>query len=85
MKTYFVVNEKEKDEFEKKYQAPYGLHTCPNFDFEESAVGFVETSPYKGRNDLIVERWENGECTVVYRGIWYTTELDMMDENRILN
>lgn len=83
MKKYFVVNDKERILFEKKYHAPYGYKESPSFDYEADAVAFVETSTQKVRNDLVVEKIEGGEVEVVYRGFWYSPELDCETERVI--
>jgi hypothetical protein len=76
MITYFVVNEKERNEFEMKFQVPYGYNVCPHFQTEECAIGYVDTLTmmHKG-NQLIVEKWENGNCKVIYRSGWYKPEV----------
>lgn len=69
MVTYYVVNEKERTRFEKKYHVPYGYYAVPFFNTEDGAVGYVEKSSQ--REHLIVERWDSGVCEVIYRGTWY--------------
>lgn len=76
MKTYFVMNEKERTDFEKKFQVPYGYYACPYFQTEDGAVGYVENSPQRIRDYLIVEKWESGEKEIIYRGEWYSPELE---------
>lgn len=74
MVLFYVVNEKERTEFEKKFQVPYGYYAIPFFQTEDGAVGYTENASPIVRDNLIVERWEGGECEVVYRGIWYEPE-----------
>lgn len=80
MRTYFIVNLKDKEVFEKKFQAPYGYHTCPYFQTEDGAVGCVENSPSRIRDFLVVEKWEAGVMEVIYRGEWYSPELDDLEK-----
>jgi hypothetical protein len=81
MKTYFVVNEKEREIFEKKFHVPFGYYTVPYFQTEDGAVGYVENSRDEIRNNLIVEKYEGGVCEVIYRGFWYTPESDKIKVN----
>jgi hypothetical protein len=74
MVIFFVINEKERSEWEKKFHVPYGYYAQPYFKTEEGAIGYVNIHREEKRNELVVERWENGECEVVYQGGWYEVE-----------
>ncbi len=74
---YFIVNEDERNKFEKEYQVPYGYHTCPHFSDEELAIGYVEMLRTEKRDKTVVEKWENGNKEVVYHGSWYDPSLDI--------
>lgn len=72
MITYFVVSERERKEFEMRFQAPYGYHLCPYFQTEEGATEYVDNMiRHFKRNDLVVEKLENGKCETIYRSGWY--------------
>jgi uncharacterized protein YbdZ (MbtH family) len=74
MVMFFVINETERSEWEKKFQVPHGYYTLPFFKSEEGAIEYVNNKPVDKRCDYIVERWENGEVDVVYQGSWFDTE-----------
>jgi hypothetical protein len=76
MVTYFIVDVEEKARFEKKFQVPFGYYAIPFFQTEEGAIGYVENLRESKRINTIVEKWENGNMTVVYEGRWYSPELD---------
>lgn len=77
---YFVVNMKERERFEKKFQVPFGYYAVPYFETEDGAVGYVESCKENVRNELVVEKWESGEFEIVYYGQWYSPELDKLDK-----
>ena len=79
MVTYFVRNLKDKEVFEKQYQVPYGYYTCPHFQTEDGAIGYVESLPSKVRDNTIVEKWEGGVMEIIYKGEWYSPELDNLE------
>lgn len=81
MPVYVVVNEKEREVFEKKYHLHYGYHTCQIFSELDAAVGYVENLPESKRMNTIVERHEAGDIEIIYRGAWYDHELDYVVDN----
>ncbi len=78
MPKYFVVNQKDREIFEKRNHAPYGYSKSKSFDDEKSAIAFVETSIKIIRDNLVVEKLENGVSEVVYCGYWYDPEWDIL-------
>jgi len=70
MKTrYAVVNLKEKVEFEKKWEMPYGYNNCPHISFNQrEAIGWVNQNlgPNE-RKDYVVERHTGGKTDIVWK------------------
>lgn len=82
MVTYFVVDEKERNKFEMEFQLPYGYHTVPHFKTEDGAIGFVDNCKISFKKEnLIVEKWENGNCEVIYRSGWFKPDVYQGYEN----
>jgi len=66
MKTYAIVNEKERVVFEKEYQIPFGYANAPLFDKLSFAIAYHELLP-DNREDYVIEECESGFTTTVYR------------------
>jgi len=70
MKTrYAVVNLREKVEFEKKWEMPYGYNNCPHISFNQrEAIGWVNQNlgPNE-RKDYVVERHTGGKVEIVWK------------------
>lgn len=66
MTIYTIVNEKERNDFEDKYQIPYGYYNCPLFfDFTE-AIDLYDKMPLHIRKKYIIERCSCGTRQKVY-------------------
>jgi len=70
MKTrYAVVNQKEKEEFEKKWQMPYGYNNSPKICFnQDEAIHWINQNlgPNERRN-YVVERHKSGKIEIVWK------------------
>jgi hypothetical protein len=65
---YVVINERERDAFEKKHQIPYGYSDCDiHTDFEDAMDEF-ETYGNNLLKEYIIERIDQNGREVVYRG-----------------
>lgn len=70
MKTRFaVVNLKEKVEFEKKWEMPYGYNNCPYIGFnQKDAIQWINKNLGSiERQDYVVERHKAGMIEVVWK------------------
>lgn len=70
MKTRFaVVNLKEKVEFEKKWEMPYGYNNCPFIGFnQKEAINWINQNlGQQERQDYVVERHKAGMIEVVWK------------------
>lgn len=70
MKTrYAVVNVKDKVEFEKRWEMPYGYNNCPHISFNQGeAIQWINQNlgPTE-RKDYVVERHTAGKVEVVWK------------------
>jgi hypothetical protein len=70
MKTRFaVVNEREKVEFEKKWQMPYGYNNCPKICFnQDEAIQWIrENLGPTEKKEYVVEKHKAGKIEVVWK------------------
>ena len=69
MEVFAIVDEKVRDEFEKKFQIPYGYSTCYiTFNQEEAIKSFRALSVLKGYpKRLVVEKLSEGYKEIVYK------------------
>jgi hypothetical protein len=70
MKTrYAVVNLKEKEEFEKKWEMGYGYNNCPYIGFsQKEAINWINRNLGQNeRKDYVVERHNAGKIDVVWK------------------
>jgi len=66
---YAVVNHKEKEEFEKKWQMPYGYNNSPKICFnQDEAIRWINQNlgPNE-RKSYVVERHKSGKIDVVWK------------------
>lgn len=65
---YVIVNETEKQYFEKYFELPYGYNSCPIFfSFEEAKNYFDNVLSLEDQLNCIIERWNKiGEVELVY-------------------
>ncbi len=66
---YAVVNLREKVEFEKKWEMPYGYNNCPHIGFtQKEAIEWVNRNlgPNE-KKDYVVERHTAGKVDVVWK------------------
>ena len=66
MPRYVVINEIDRDDFERKWQIPYGYGECEVHLDLEDAINELET--YYSSSDWIVEEVTDDGRQVVYRG-----------------
>jgi len=66
---YAVVNERERDEFEKEWQMPYGYANCAVFDDYEEAERFYEkVKMVEKHKPYILEEYDNGWSNIIMEG-----------------
>lgn len=64
---FAVLNEIERDDFEKEWQMPYGYAaTFVTMDMED-AMNYLETEIPSTEIGWVIEEVNNGERSVVYR------------------
>jgi hypothetical protein len=66
MTVYAIVNEKERNRFEREYQIPYGYYNCVLFFDLGEAIDLYDKIPIKIRKKLIIEKCSSGERKTVY-------------------
>lgn len=66
MVQYVIVNEREKIEFEKRYQLPFGYATAVISTELKEAINFLNTVLVKDKNDYIIEKVDCGIAEIVY-------------------
>jgi len=66
---YAVVNLKDKVEFEKKWEMPYGYNNCPHIGFsQKEAINWLNRNLGQiERNDYVVEKHYGGKIDVVWK------------------
>lgn len=70
MKTrYAVVNQKEKEKFEKKWEMPYGYNNCPKICFNQNeAIGWINRNLGSiEKKNYVVERHNCGKIDIVWK------------------
>ena len=63
---YVVINEMDRDDFEKKWEIPYGYSECEIHIDLESAIDELEA--YYSSSEWVVEEITDVGRIVVYRG-----------------
>jgi hypothetical protein len=76
---YVIVNEREKIEFEKRYQLPYGYANAVISSSLKGAINFLNTVFVQDKQDYIIEKVDCGVVEIVYpedRKLYYV-EVDL--------
>lgn len=60
MVQYVLVDDMKKQEFEKRYQLPYGCWNTLIYSDIKLATMFLETMPSYKRPCYNIEKWDNG-------------------------
>jgi len=64
---YIIVDKVKRDNFEIKWQMPYGYNGCRIFDDEVKAIEFYKDN--MGKNNLsdghVLERYDNGIKNII--------------------
>ena len=65
MISYVLVNDVERQEFEKKYQLPYGCWNTAIYKELKPAISMLENMTPLTRNLYRIELWERGKFVQV--------------------
>jgi hypothetical protein len=70
---YIIVDKAERDEFEMKWQLPYGYNGCRIFNDEVKAIEFYKDNiqKYHIYDRYILEKYDNGTKQTISEDITY--------------
>jgi len=57
---YIIVDKEKRDDFEMKWQIPYGYSTCRIFEDEDEALNQYKKSTVLEPNRFILEKYDMG-------------------------
>lgn len=71
MLNYILIDNIKKEEFEKKYQLPYGCYDTQIFGKSSDAIRLLMNMSNFDKKKYQVEKWDNGEFVeVMVKGEW---------------
>jgi hypothetical protein len=71
MVRYILINNKERIEFEKMYQLPFGCFNTAIYNEAKPAIQMLQNMGTARRKEYWIEKWTDGEYSdVVLKGEW---------------
>ena len=64
---YAIINEKERNDFEKKYQIPYGYGLCEFFYDYDTAYEFFDEEKIDYHESFVIEKVDSNGREIIYR------------------
>lgn len=71
MISYVLINNTEREEFEKEFQLPYGCFNADVFSVKQDAIRLLNNMSDYTKKQYWIEIWEDGEFQAVFvKGEW---------------
>lgn len=64
---YAIINDKERNDFEKKFQIPYGYSACELFDDFDVAIKYFDSNKKNFNKHTIIEQVDSSGRCLVYK------------------